>query len=72
MEKNIKKALLDCLLKCKEFSFSQFIIKSEDLARALAKSPNTIKEHIAKLKAAGRLKRIGSDRNGYWEVILTD
>lgn len=45
----------------------------EDLARALSKSPNTgIKLHIAKLKAAGRLKRIGSDRNGYWEVILTD
>ncbi len=44
----------------------------EDLARALAKSPSTIKGHIAKLKGAGRLKRIGSDRNGYWEVILTD
>ncbi len=47
-------------------------ITREDLARALAKSPNTIKGHIGKLKAAGRLKRIGSDRNGYWEVILTD
>lgn len=41
----------------------------EDLARTLEKSPNTIKGHIAKLKAKGRLKRIGSDRNGHWEVI---
>jgi len=44
----------------------------EDLARTLAKSPNTVKGHIAKLKSEGRIKRIGSDRNGYWEVILTD
>jgi len=44
----------------------------EDLARTLSKSPNTVKGHIAKLKAYGQLKRIGSDRNGYWEVILTD
>jgi len=42
-----------------------------DLSRVLAKSPNTIKGHIAKLKTEGKLKRIGSDRNGYWEVILT-
>ncbi len=44
----------------------------EDLARALAKSPNTVKGHIAKLKADGQLKRIGSDRNGYWEVVLSE
>ena len=44
----------------------------EDLARDLSKSPNTIKGHIAKLKSEGRIKRIGSGRNGYWEVILTD
>jgi len=43
----------------------------EDLARTLSKSPNTIKGHIAKLKSEGRIKRIGSDRNGYWDVILT-
>ena len=42
-----------------------------DLSRALAKSPNTIKGHIVKLKTEGKLKRIGSDRNGYWEVTLT-
>ena len=31
------------------------------LALQLSKSENTIKEHLAKLKAEGRLKRIGSD-----------
>ena len=44
----------------------------KDLAIALEKSPNTVKGHIAKLKTDGQLKRIGSDRNGYWEVISTD
>lgn len=41
----------------------------EELARALGKSPNTIKGHIAKLKTEGRLERIGSDRDGYWRVL---
>ena len=41
----------------------------DELAQALAKSPNTIKGHIAKLKAEGRLSRIGTDRDGYWKVL---
>jgi ATP-dependent DNA helicase RecG len=41
----------------------------EDLARTLSKNPNTVNGHIAKLKTGGQLKRIGSDRNGYWEVM---
>ena len=41
----------------------------DELAQALPKSPNTIKGHIAKLKAEGRLIRIGSDRDGYWKVL---
>jgi len=40
----------------------------EGLASALKKSPNTIKGHIVKLKAEGKLIRVGSDRNGYWEA----
>jgi len=39
-----------------------------DLATKLSKSPNTIKEHIANLKSAGKIKRVGTDRNGYWEI----
>ncbi len=40
-----------------------------ELAEALGKSPNTVKEHLAKLKAEGRLKRVGGDRGGVWEVV---
>ena len=41
-----------------------------DLALQLSKSENTIKEHLATLKSAGRLKRVGSDKGGYWMVII--
>lgn len=41
-----------------------------DLALQLTKSESTIKEYLANLKSEGRLKRIGSDRGGYWMVIL--
>ena len=40
-----------------------------ELALQLSKSENTIKEHLAKLKVEGRLKRIGSDRSGSWMVV---
>jgi len=41
----------------------------DELALMLGKSPNTIKEHIARLKGEGKLVRVGSDRDGYWKVI---
>ena len=39
------------------------------IAVALGRSPNTIKEYLAKLKQAGRLRRIGPDKGGHWEVV---
>lgn len=42
----------------------------DELALMLGKSPNTIiKKDIARLKAEGKLVRIGSDRDGHWKVI---
>ena len=32
------------------------------------KSRNAIQKHIANLKSAGRLRRIGPDKGGHWEV----
>ncbi len=40
-----------------------------DLAIQLSKSENTIKGHLATLKGEGKLKRVGSARSGYWEVV---
>lgn len=39
------------------------------LARILEVSPATVKRNIQKLKNIGALKRIGSKKTGYWEVI---
>ena len=39
-----------------------------EIALILGKSQNTIKEHLSRLKSEGRVERVGSDRDGYWEV----
>ena len=38
------------------------------LARKLAKSETTIKEHLASLKKKGKITRIGSTKSGHWQV----
>jgi ATP-dependent DNA helicase RecG len=43
-------------------------ITREELATLLGKSQSTIKEHLSRLKAAGLVVRVGSDRDGYWKV----
>lgn len=45
----------------------------DELALKLGKSQNTIKEHLSRLKAEGRIERVGSDREGCWKVkMLSD
>ena len=41
-----------------------------DLMRILKKGDGTVKEHLAKLKQIGKLKRIGPNKGGYWEVVV--
>ena len=41
----------------------------QDLVRVLGKSDAAIKEHIAILKKNGVIKRHGSSKGGYWEVV---
>ena len=41
----------------------------EDLALVVAVSANMVKQHLGKLKAENRIKRIGSTKAGYWEVL---
>lgn len=36
--------------------------------RILNRADATIKEHLSKLKKEGILRRVGSTKNGYWEV----
>ena len=39
-----------------------------DLAEKLGVSKKTIAEHIKSLKEKGIIKRIGNNKNGYWEI----
>ena len=39
------------------------------LCEMTRKSRSTITEHIAKLKAMNRIRRVGPDKGGHWEVV---
>ena len=43
-------------------------LTQEGMARAMGISRQAIQKHLAKLKACGRLRRIGPDKGGHWEV----
>ena len=44
-------------------------ISRQGMAKSLAINPSAVQKHLAKLKAAGFIKRIGPDKGGYWQVI---
>ena len=43
-------------------------ISAQEIASIIAISPRAVEKNIAKLKQKGKLKRVGSDKGGYWEV----
>ncbi len=44
-------------------------ISHDDLSERLGRARSTIIEQISKLKASGRLRRVGPDKGGHWEVV---
>ncbi|NUN16702.1 MAG: ArsR family transcriptional regulator [Myxococcales bacterium] len=42
---------------------------AQKVALALGVTDKTIKRHLKVLREQGRLKRVGSDKVGHWEVI---
>ena len=44
-------------------------ISANDIANALNKNSRTIQRAIATLKEANRIKRVGPDKGGHWEII---
>ena len=42
----------------------------EDLARTIGVDRTTIRRNIAVLKDKGAIRRVGEDKNGYWEVLI--
>jgi predicted HTH transcriptional regulator len=45
-------------------------ITRKQIADALNKDLRTIGRSIAKLQEAGKLKRVGSNKTGYWQINL--
>ena len=44
-------------------------ISHDALAEQLGRARSSIIEQIAKLKSLGRLRRIGPDKGGHWEIV---
>ena len=44
-------------------------LTQEGMAKAIGISRQAIQKHLANLKSAGRLRRVGPDKGGHWEVI---
>lgn len=47
-------------------------ITTNELANKCAVSQITIKRDIEKLKAQNRLRRVGSEKGGHWEIVNSD
>ena len=39
------------------------------MAKELGVHPSTVKKHLRNLKHQGRLKRVGPDKGGKWELV---
>lgn len=44
-------------------------VTAGELATAIGKSTSAVERAIAKLKAQNKLRRIGPDKGGYWEIV---
>lgn len=44
-------------------------LSAKEVATLLNKTPRTIERHLKALREQGRIRRIGSDKTGHWEVI---
>ena len=44
-------------------------LTQEGMVNALMVTRSTIQKHLANLKSAGLLSRVGPDKGGHWEVI---
>ena len=42
----------------------------EGLSAALGICPSAVQKHLAKLKKDDRIRRIGPDKGGHWEVVV--
>ena len=52
-----------------EFLAREPHLSAKELATLLNKTTRTVERYIRELREQGRLKRVGSDKSGHWEVV---
>ena len=60
------------LIKISQLMKSNNKITIPEIAKELNVNEKTIKRDIDKLRESGKIKRIGPDKGGYWEVAKLD
>ena len=45
-------------------------ISSKEISEKLKRTPRTIQRSLVTLKEGGKIKRIGTQRRGYWEIVM--
>ena len=45
-------------------------LTQEGMVNALMVTRSTIQKHLENLKSAGRIRRVGPDKGGHWEVLI--
>ena len=68
-QKSTQKSTQKSSQKIIEIMRSDPTVTIADLAVHVAISDRAVKKHIERLKAQSRIRRIGPDKGGYWEVI---
>ena len=43
-------------------------VSAENIANIIGISSRAVEKHLSKLKKKGKLKRIGPDKGGHWEI----
>ncbi len=68
-QKSIQKSIQKNSQKILDLVSENSCITISQLSEVIGITPIAIKKNIAQLKSAGRLRRVGPDRGGHWEVI---
>lgn len=58
-----------CALQIKEYLKADPFITYNEIAELLRMSPSSIARKMKALQESGEIRRVGADKNGYWEVL---
>ena len=54
---------------CSFFGHADLYGQSNEIAQKLNLSRRTVSRKITELKNKGIIRRVGADKNGYWEIV---